>query len=77
VSEVLALVALIACLASAIARPRWAPDWVLAPVAGAVLLLSGALSAHQAGSALRARTDDRLPGRAAADRRRLRPGRPV
>jgi arsenical pump membrane protein len=53
VSEFVALVALATCLASAVARPRWAPDWAVAPLAGLVLFLGGVLSAHQARLTLR------------------------
>ena len=52
-TEAIALVALAACLASAIARPRWAPDWALAPLAAAALALGGALSGHDARATLR------------------------
>ena len=52
-TEAIALMALVACLASAIARPRWAPDWALAPLAAGALLLGGALSGHEARATLR------------------------
>jgi arsenical pump membrane protein len=52
VNEALALLALLATLAAAVARPRWAPDWAVA-AAGAVLLVAvGALSAGDARDAL-------------------------
>ena len=51
-SEAFALVVLAACLAAAVARPRWAPDWAVA-AAGAVLLVAvGVLSVKDARSAL-------------------------
>ncbi len=51
-SEAVALVVLAACLAAAVARPRWAPDWAVA-AAGAVLLVAvGVLSVKDARSAL-------------------------
>ncbi len=51
-SEVVALVVLAACLAAAVARPRWAPEWAVA-AAGAVLLVAvGILSVHDARTAL-------------------------
>jgi arsenical pump membrane protein len=53
VTEFVALIALVACLASAVARPRWAPDWAVASVAAGLLLVGGALSAHQARLTLR------------------------
>ena len=52
-NESVALVALAGCLASAVARPRWAPDWAVAPLAALALLIGGVLSAHQARLALR------------------------
>jgi arsenical pump membrane protein len=52
VSEAAALVALAASLAAAIARRRWAPDWVVAVVAAAALALAGVLSGHEASVAL-------------------------
>ena len=52
-SEFVALVALATCLASAVARPRWAPDWAVAPLAALALFLGGVLSAHQARLTLR------------------------
>lgn len=51
-TEAIALVALVACLASAIARPRWAPDWALAPLAAGALWLGGALRGHDVRSTL-------------------------
>ena len=52
-SEVVALVVLAACLAAAVARPAWAPDWAVA-AGGAVLLVAvGILSSSDARSALR------------------------
>ena len=51
-SEVVALVVLAACLAAAVARPRWAPEWAVA-AAGAVLLVAvGVLSLKDARAAL-------------------------
>jgi arsenical pump membrane protein len=52
-SEAVALIVLAACLAAAVARPRWAPDWAVA-AGGAVLLVAvGILSFAGARSALR------------------------
>jgi arsenical pump membrane protein len=51
-SEVVALVVLAACLAAAVARPGWAPEWAVA-AAGAVLLVAlGILSVHDARKSL-------------------------
>ena len=44
-SEAAALIALAATLAAAVARPRWAPEWLVAVVASLLLLASGVLSA--------------------------------
>jgi arsenical pump membrane protein len=52
VSETLALVALVASLAAAVARPRWAPDWAVATLAAVIVVAAGALSLHGASSAL-------------------------
>ncbi|MGN6169562.1 MAG: SLC13 family permease [Solirubrobacteraceae bacterium] len=52
-SEAAALVALAASLAAAVARPRWAPDWVVASLAAAALAIGGVLSGHEASAALR------------------------
>ena len=52
-NEFVALVALAGCLASAVARPRWAADWAVAPLAALALVIGGVLSAHQARLALR------------------------
>lgn len=43
-SEAAALVALLACLASAIARARWAPDWAVSTLCAGLLWLGGVLS---------------------------------
>ncbi|HWD73633.1 MAG TPA: SLC13 family permease [Solirubrobacteraceae bacterium] len=51
-SETLALVALVASLAAAVARPRWAPDWAVATLAAVIVVAAGALSLHGARSAL-------------------------
>ncbi len=51
-SETLALVALVASLAAAVARSRWAPDWAVATVAAVVVVAAGALSLHGARTAL-------------------------
>jgi arsenical pump membrane protein len=53
VSEAVALVALAASLAAAIARPRWAPDWIVACAAAVLVVLAGALSLSGARTALR------------------------
>src|SRR5438105_4991477 len=53
VSEAAALVALAASLATAVARPRWAPDWAVALLAAGVLAVGGVLSGHEASAALR------------------------
>jgi arsenical pump membrane protein len=52
-SEVVALVVLAACLAAAVARPRWAPDWGVAAGGAIVLVAVGILSSADARSALR------------------------
>jgi arsenical pump membrane protein len=44
VNEALALLALLATLAAAVARPRWAPDWAIAAGGAALLVAVGALS---------------------------------
>jgi arsenical pump membrane protein len=46
VNEAAALVALAAILAAAVARPRWAPDWVVAVGTALLLLAGGTLSAN-------------------------------
>lgn len=51
-NEIVALIVLAACLAAAVARPRWAPDWAVA-AGGAVLLVAvGVLSLSGARSAI-------------------------
>jgi arsenical pump membrane protein len=52
VSEALALLALLATLAAAVARPRWAPDWLVAVAGALVLLAAGAVSAAGARHAI-------------------------
>src|SRR5580693_10367815 len=52
-SEVVSLAFLAACLAAAVARPRWAPDWAVAAVGAVVLVLVGILSFSGARAALR------------------------
>ena len=52
-SEALALVALGATLAAAVARPRWAPDWAVALVAAAAVVLLGSFTLSGAWSAIR------------------------
>src|SRR5436305_4098675 len=52
-NEVVSLVALAAILTAAVARARWAPDWVVATVAALVLVGVGAISSSGARSALR------------------------
>lgn len=52
-SEAAALVALAASLAAAVARPRWAPDWLVAAVAAGILALTGVLSGHEASAAIK------------------------
>ena len=52
-SEVVALVVLAACLAAAVARPAWAPDWAVAAGGAALLVAVGILSSSDARSALR------------------------
>ena len=52
-SEVVALVVLAACLAAAVARPRWAPDWAVAAGGAIVLVAIGILSTADARAALR------------------------
>lgn len=51
-SEAAALVVLAACLAAAITRPRWAPDWAVAAVGALLLVAVGVLSLHGARSAV-------------------------
>ncbi len=52
-SEVVSLALLAACLAAAVARPRWAPDWAVAAGGAVVLVLVGILSFAGARAALR------------------------
>jgi arsenical pump membrane protein len=52
-SEIVSLAFLAACLAAAVARPRWAPDWAVAAVGAVVLVLVGILSFSGARAALR------------------------
>ncbi|MGH2873658.1 MAG: SLC13 family permease [Solirubrobacteraceae bacterium] len=52
-SEAISLAVLAACLAAAVARPLWAPDWLVAAVGAGVVVAVGALSLHGARSALR------------------------
>ena len=52
-SEVVSLLVLAACLAAAVARPRWAPDWAVAAGGAVFLVLVGILSFAGARSALR------------------------
>src|SRR5919199_102116 len=47
-SEAAALLALLATLAAAIARPRLAPDWAVAALCAAALVATGVLSADDA-----------------------------
>jgi arsenical pump membrane protein len=51
VSEAAALVALVATLGAAIARPRFAPDWAVAALAAVALVATGVLSVDDARSA--------------------------
>ncbi len=51
-SEAAALVALAASLAAAVARWRWAPDWLVATVAAGILALAGVLTGHEASAAV-------------------------
>ena len=53
-SEAVALVALVASLAAAVTRWRWAPDWAVALAAAVIVVVAGALSVHGARSALSA-----------------------
>jgi arsenical pump membrane protein len=52
-SEVVALLVLAACLAAAVARPAWAPDWAVAAGGAVVLVAVGILSSADARAALR------------------------
>ena len=52
-NEAVSLVALAAILIAAVARARWAPDWVVAVLAAALVLAVGAISFSGARSALR------------------------
>ncbi|MHB1836520.1 MAG: SLC13 family permease [Solirubrobacteraceae bacterium] len=51
-NEAISLVALFACLAAAVIRPRWAPDWAVAAVAAVLVVAVGALGLHGARHAL-------------------------
>ena len=51
-SEAVALVALGATLAAAVARPRWAPDWAVAVLAAAVVVVATSFTPAQAWSAI-------------------------
>jgi len=53
-SEAISLVALAACLTAAVARWRWAPDWLVSAAAAVIIVAVGALSFHGARSALAA-----------------------
>src|SRR3954447_1534624 len=50
-SEAAALLALVATLAAAVARPRYAPDWAVAAAGAALLVVFGVLSVDDARSA--------------------------
>jgi arsenical pump membrane protein len=52
VNEAASLAVLAACLAAAIARPRWAPDWAVAAGGGLLLVVFGLLSVAAARGAL-------------------------
>ena len=52
-NETIALLVLAASLAAAVARPRWAPEWVVAIAAAVLLVAAGVLSLQGARSALR------------------------
>lgn len=52
-SEAVALVALTACLAAAVTRRRWAPDWAVAAAAALLIVALGVSSVHGALTALR------------------------
>ncbi len=45
--------ALAACLAAAVARPKWAPEWAVASLAAGLLLATGVLHGHDTHAALR------------------------
>ncbi len=51
-SEAVALCALALCLGASIARRSWAPDWLVALVAAAVLVATGVLSLRGARDAV-------------------------
>jgi arsenical pump membrane protein len=53
VSEAAALLALAATLAAAVARPRWAPEWLVAAVAALLLVALGVLSVKGARTSFR------------------------
>ena len=75
---ILALVALAAALATAVARPPWAPEALVAAAGAAVLVAAGAIGWSDAGDALGdLAPDGRVPRRAAGPRRRLPPRRAV
>src|SRR5690349_11712411 len=50
-SEAAALLALLATLAAAVVRPRYAPDWAVAAACAALLVVTGVLSLDDARSA--------------------------
>jgi arsenical pump membrane protein len=52
VKEAIALVALAATLAAAVARPRWAPEWLVAAGAAGLVVALGVLSPEQARDAI-------------------------
>jgi arsenical pump membrane protein len=52
VNEAIALVALAAALTAAVARWRWAPDWIVAALGAVIVVAVGALSFHGARTAL-------------------------
>jgi arsenical pump membrane protein len=54
VTEAIALVSLAACLTAAVARSRWAPDWLVAAAAAVIVVAVGGLSFRGARSALSA-----------------------
>jgi arsenical pump membrane protein len=52
VNEAIALVTLAAALTAAVARWRWAPDWIVAALGAVIVVAVGALSFHGARTAL-------------------------
>ncbi len=52
-NELVALVSLAACLAAAVIRPSWAPDWLVAALAALLMVAIGAVDLHEVASVLK------------------------